>query len=241
MDALTPSLENYLETIWVLSLKQRVVRTKDIAKSVSVNVASVVGAIRTLSGKGLVVHEKYGYTELTQRGVAIAKEIYEKHRILSRFFYEILGVRSETAAKDACQIEHYISKETMDRLIKFIKFTEDCPEGEPLWLSSFHYFVKHGFRPEHCGRGKKTIDGGEAMGSMKLNDLKVGQRGQVLKITADSGIKRRLLDMGMVPGVEVKVEKVAPLGDPIDVIVKGYHLSLRKEEASAVTVEMREQ
>jgi len=68
----------------------------------------------------------------------------------------------------------------------------------------------------------------------------VGSKGRVVQITGDQGIKRRLLDMGIVPGTEVKVEKAAPLGDPIDVVLKGYHLSLRRQEASAVTVEVIE-
>ena len=59
----------------------------------------------------------------------------------------------------------------------------------------------------------------------------------MIRVIAEAGIKRRLLDMGIVPGVEIRVQRVAPLGDPVDVLVKGYHLSLRKEEARAITVE----
>lgn len=71
---------------------------------------------------------------------------------------------------------------------------------------------------------------------IRLSDLRVGESGKVVKLSGDSVVKRRLLDMGIVPGVEVRVERVAPLGDPIDVVVKGYHLSLRREEAKAVAV-----
>lgn len=70
-----------------------------------------------------------------------------------------------------------------------------------------------------------------------LSDLKVGQKGKVTRVIAEAGIKRRLLDMGIVPGVEVKIQKVAPLGDPVDVLVKGYHLSLRREEAETIAME----
>jgi Fe2+ transport system protein FeoA len=76
------------------------------------------------------------------------------------------------------------------------------------------------------------------MSSSTLNRLAVGQKGKVLKISAESGIKRRLLDMGIVPGQEIAVEKVAPLGDPVDILVKGYHLTLRRKEASCITVEV---
>ncbi|MCD6257960.1 ferrous iron transport protein A [Candidatus Aerophobetes bacterium] len=78
------------------------------------------------------------------------------------------------------------------------------------------------------------------MNSSTLNNLKIGQKGKVIRISGNPAIKRRLLDMGIVPNVEVKVEKLAPLGDPIDILVKGYHLTLRKEEASSITVEVIE-
>jgi len=67
-----------------------------------------------------------------------------------------------------------------------------------------------------------------------VKDLKPGERGKVLNIKGKGDLKKRLLDMGMVPGAEIKLEKVAPLGDPIDILIKGYHLSLRKEEAKEI-------
>jgi Fe2+ transport system protein FeoA len=70
-----------------------------------------------------------------------------------------------------------------------------------------------------------------------LSELKVGEKCKVARIIAEARIKRKLLDMGIVPGVEIHIEKVAPLGDPVDVLVKGYHLSLRREEAKAIAVE----
>lgn len=71
-----------------------------------------------------------------------------------------------------------------------------------------------------------------------LSDLKVGEKCKISRIIAGAEIKRRLLDMGIVPGVEIQIQKVAPLGDPVDVLVKGYHLSLRKEEAETIAVEV---
>jgi len=71
-----------------------------------------------------------------------------------------------------------------------------------------------------------------------LSDLKPGQRGTISKVGGSGDIRRRILDMGVVPQTEVEVERVAPLGDPIEVKVKGYHLSLRKEEAANIYVEV---
>ena len=73
-----------------------------------------------------------------------------------------------------------------------------------------------------------------------LEDLAPGQSGTILSIANKSGtVKRRLVDMGLTPGTEVKVTKIAPLGDPIELRVRGYSLSLRKEDARNITVEVR--
>jgi DtxR family Mn-dependent transcriptional regulator len=150
MTELTPSLEDYLETIWMEGQKDKVVRVKNITRSMNVKTSSVIGALKNLSDRGLVVHEKYGYIELTAKGEQLAKQVYEKHTTLTKFLHEILGIEKEAAEKDACQIEHHVTKKTMEKIIKFIQFIESCPEGIPQWLSNFHFYAKHGVRPEDC-------------------------------------------------------------------------------------------
>jgi len=72
---------------------------------------------------------------------------------------------------------------------------------------------------------------------MTLADLKPGQSGMIERIHVAGALRRRLMDMGIVPGTQVRVEKVAPLGDPIEVHIKSYHLSLRKGEADKIEME----
>lgn len=72
---------------------------------------------------------------------------------------------------------------------------------------------------------------------MTLKDLKPGQLGVVASIGATGPMKRRIIDMGITPGVEIRVIKTAPLGDPVEVNVRGYELSLRREETQRI--EMR--
>ena len=72
---------------------------------------------------------------------------------------------------------------------------------------------------------------------MTLAKLKPGERGRITKIGSIGPIKRRLMDMGVLVGEEVRVEKIAPLGDPIEVSIKNYSLSLRKKEAEGISVE----
>ena len=71
---------------------------------------------------------------------------------------------------------------------------------------------------------------------MTLKDLKPGQFGVVESIGQKGPIRRRLMDMGVTPGVKVEVIKVAPLGDPIDINIRGYELSLRKDEAQNIVL-----
>jgi len=70
-----------------------------------------------------------------------------------------------------------------------------------------------------------------------LSELKPKERGTIVKVGGDGPVHRRILDMGVVPGTEIEVVKVAPLGDPMDLLIRGYHLSLRKEEAREIFVE----
>lgn len=72
---------------------------------------------------------------------------------------------------------------------------------------------------------------------MNLKEAKIGDTVKVKKLTGEGAIKRRIMDMGITKGVEVTVRKVAPLGDPIEVTVRGYELSLRKADAEMIEVE----
>jgi len=75
------------------------------------------------------------------------------------------------------------------------------------------------------------------MRTKMLLQLKPGQKGRILKVPGAGAVRRRIMDMGLVKGAEIEVERVAPLGDPLEVKIKGYHLSLRKVEAAKIYVE----
>ncbi len=70
-----------------------------------------------------------------------------------------------------------------------------------------------------------------------LKDAKIGQTVKVRKLCGEGAIKRRIMDMGITKGVEVYIRKVAPLGDPVEVTVRGYELSLRKADAEMIEIE----
>ena len=71
---------------------------------------------------------------------------------------------------------------------------------------------------------------------MTLNELEIGKTGKVVRLNGEGAVKRRIMDMGLTKGTEVTVRKVAPLGDPIEVTVRGYELSIRKDEAASIEI-----
>ena len=73
-----------------------------------------------------------------------------------------------------------------------------------------------------------------------LSDFQIGQKGIIRKVNGEGRIRRRLFDMGVTPGADVLLRKKAPLGDPIEVTIRGYELTLRKEEAQFVEMEVIE-
>lgn len=113
---MTQSQEDYLEMVSFLSEKNGEVRVTDLAAELGFSKPSVTTAIKLLEEKNLVRHERYGSVRLTRQGLELAGEIREKHNVLKRFLFEILGVSGENAEKDACKIEHALSEESWDKL-----------------------------------------------------------------------------------------------------------------------------
>jgi Fe2+ transport system protein FeoA len=71
-----------------------------------------------------------------------------------------------------------------------------------------------------------------------LAELKPKEKGKIVKVKGIGAVRRRILDMGVVPGAELEMERMAPLGDPVEIRIKGYHLSLRNFEAENIVVEV---
>lgn len=71
-----------------------------------------------------------------------------------------------------------------------------------------------------------------------LDKFKIGQKGKIVNVTGEGRFRRRLFDMGVTPGAELLLQKKAPLGDPIQILIRGYELTLRKEEASMIVLEV---
>jgi len=146
---ITPVLEDYLQRILIMQEENKVVRVKDLANYFKVKAPSVVDAVSKLKKDGLVEQESYGFIVLTPNGRELAEEIYKKHILLKDFLHKVLYLNEEIAEDDACKIEHYLSKETIEHILAFMKFIK-CKDGFPRWLNNFYYFVDTGQRPLNC-------------------------------------------------------------------------------------------
>ena len=113
--ALHESAEMYLETIYELSQKQPSVRSIDVAETMGYSKPSVSRAVGLLKQGGYLLMDKDGFLTLTESGIQVARKIYERHTVLSKMLMA-LGVSKESAAEDACKIEHVISDETFDAI-----------------------------------------------------------------------------------------------------------------------------
>lgn len=109
------SAENYLETILILSQKKSAVRSVDIATELGYSKPSVCVAMRNLREHGYIVTDGDGSITLTQTGLEIAKNVYNRHEIITKWLIGI-GVSKDQAAIDACRIEHVISQESFECL-----------------------------------------------------------------------------------------------------------------------------
>lgn len=115
--SLQESGEMYLETIYILNEKKGRVRSLDIAEHMGFSKPSISRAVGLLKNGKYIVVDKDGFIELTDIGSEIAKNIYERHTILTEYLTE-LGVPSDIASHDACKMEHVISRETFEAIKK---------------------------------------------------------------------------------------------------------------------------
>lgn len=133
------SMENYLEMIAMLSRENNIVRVTQLSTALGVRKSSVSAALTKLAKDGLVIHEKYGFVELTPEGKKIAYDVLHRHEVIEQFLVEILGVNPEIAWKDACEMEHHISLVTIQKLTMFIKYViSRSPDNSELikWLNN---------------------------------------------------------------------------------------------------------
>ena len=114
------STENYLETIYILSQRMKDVRSIDVCEYMGYSKPSVSRAMGILKNAGYIEVDKHGFITLTESGLEVANRMYERHTLLTSLLVR-LGVDEETAADDACKIEHHISEKSFEAIKRFVE------------------------------------------------------------------------------------------------------------------------
>ena len=242
-DSITASLEDYLKAIAHIIAEKKAARAKDISERLGVTMSSVTGALHALSQRGFVNYEPYEVVTLTEKGTETAREVMRRHEGVRDFLVKVLAVEEKTADKVACDMEHSVSTDVLERFIRFVDYLEICPRIGANWIEEFASYYKD---PDHLDDCEKClticledIRARKALARetrVVLSELQPGSKARIVDISGKGETKKRIIDMGVTPGSLVEVERIAPLGDPMEIKVKGYHLSLRLEEASLVSV-----
>ena len=241
---LSASLEDYLEAIYWIAKQKGAARGRDVARRLDVRAASVTGALRTLSDMKLVNYAPYEVITLTDSGQDLAKKVIRRHEVLKDFFTHVLWVQEDLAESAACKLEHGIPPEIVDRMVTFTEFAQSCPRAGEDWLRQFKNHCLEGRELQcetclpNCARRFEVERAAPSTSEQMqtLADIRPGKRCMVRNIRHSRTVTKRLVELGIGRGALIEVERVAPLGDPIEIKVKGYHLSLRQAEARSINV-----
>jgi DtxR family Mn-dependent transcriptional regulator len=215
MEADTPRIEEYLESIYKLQQEQPPVSTSRLAEHLKLSPPSVSEMVKKLAKKNLVKYTEKGVC-LTDEGNKIAKKVIRRHRLSERLLTDMLGFGWDEVHDEACRLEHAISPEMEDRIAKSLGNPKTCPHGHPI-PDKDGLFVKESVRP--------------------LSELKAAEKAMIVNVfEEDPKMLQYLASLGLLPNVCVKVEEVAPFGGPLIVCVSGSRYALGREVASKIKV-----
>ena len=234
---ITGSLEDYLETIYMILGRSSVARVRDIAQEMQVSPASVTPAMKRLADKQLIKYSKRNYVELTDKGLFIARRTMTRHNLLSRFLTEILGICREQAESDACAMEHFLSENSMERLAAFFEFLAACPELQVLIDTGFGNCLEN--ETEYLSRCSRSIcpliaQNRESLELIRLIDIEPGSSKIIARINAPQKTRRQLIDSGFIQGARIVLIRPGNTDLPFVVKLDGYQQELPAAMAECV-------
>jgi DtxR family transcriptional regulator, Mn-dependent transcriptional regulator len=262
-NALSASLEDYLEAIYLLTNDKFFVHAGKIAEHLGVGKSSVSWALNQLSQKELINYARYEVITLTEKGKILAQQVSRRHHGIRSFLTDILALDEQLAEDNACRMEHVMDPKVLQRMQQFMTFLCACPRTGSQWLQEFGRLCQQGKLQDHCPQcvsqcledlihDRPSLDSTASETPVKscstekcphgnsstLSDLPPGGHATILGIRGRSSFKKRLLEMGLVKGETIRKVKLAPLADPAEYVIKNYHVSLRREEAADVMIEL---
>ncbi|MBM4248810.1 MAG: metal-dependent transcriptional regulator [Euryarchaeota archaeon] len=224
--------EEYLEAMLDLSAGGRAVKTTALAERLGVAPASATEAVQRLCRDGLVSYEPYKGASLTPKGREAASRVKRKHRLLEVFLTRVLRMAPRKAHVEACRMEHSLSDDTEEALCRSLHGPDCCPDGDPIPPCDRDV--------ESCAtciaspRPSGKRDRGQAV---PLTSMQPGRTARVLFVRGGRAVVKRLCDLGLTPGTQVRLLRSAPMRGPVEVRVRGCDLAIGRGIALKVFVE----
>ena len=213
---LTGPVEDYLKTIYELEARSGAAATSEIAARLSLTPASVTGMVRRLARQGLLTHEPYRGVRLTELGRRNALRILHRHRILETYLSQVLGFPWDEVHEEAERLEHAASDALIERMAAALEHPESDPHGAPI----------------------PTADGKiDERSHIALSDLDVGESAVMVRVSdKNPSMLRYLAEIGLQPGVSLRLLERAPFDGPITVRIAGSELAIGPSLAAQVLV-----
>ena len=216
MEKLSPPMEDYLKTIYMLRERSGAASTTAIAAALAVTPASVTGMIKKLAEMKLVRHAPYQGVELTRSGEKIALEIVRHHRLLELFLIEALGYTWDEVHAEADALEHVISEEFEERMAARLRYPTVDPHGDPI--------------PAKDG----TLT---ARKERALLSLRAGESAQIIHITdTNAEMLRYAASLGLAPTTRLTLLEAEPFGGSLRVKIGKSEKSIGRELAAQIFV-----
>ena len=133
MNEITPAMRDYIRSIFVLEEEGRETKTSELARRLGIRPASVTEMIEKLASLGLVAHDPYRGTRMTEKGKSVINSILRRHRLLERLFVDIVGLDTLSACAEALKLELLLSDRTVDSLCVALNHPTRCPCGKPIY------------------------------------------------------------------------------------------------------------
>ncbi len=245
---LSQSQEDYLKIILELINVKRVARIKEIAQQKNVSMPSVTEAVQKLAADGLVNYSAREFVELTAQGAHAARNLSMRHLFLRNFLIDILSIPPDQANSEACALEHYLSENTLERLILLYQFISSCPNNETRFLKDFRQCLavssthspQKGACPEcfiqthfpHLLDDQRTIH-------LLLSELQEGQTGIVVMLGPDAERRHALIARGLVPGCSVHLVRKGTLEKPYELLTTAGQIRLETQFAQYIEMALR--
>jgi DtxR family transcriptional regulator, Mn-dependent transcriptional regulator len=210
------SFEMYMKAVYRLEREGSGVTTSALATELGVSAASASGMLKKLAAEGYVEHESRGDVTLTRKGLEVAVAVVRRNRLAERLLTDVLGMPWDEVYAEACILEHAITPKVEQRLVEVLGNPRTCPHGHPIPPTDLSDPVRSG---------------------IPLAQMEPETAATISGVTEQvPEMLRYLGEVGLRPGVAVRVVEKAPLGGPVTIEVEGKRRAISLELARMVMV-----